>query len=757
MERPEPVLRLAGRLAGANVMVAKNRSKAHAAPPGAPIGALALKAELAGGSMRPLTQLSMGGLTADIVLGLDSLWVLMRREGKGGLAFRAAFAPGGLAGRVKSETDSAAVVAVASPLGQFDVSISMLHTGDPLVRVQTTLTPSADLLLPFLPRDLYPLDNHDNPLAAVGRVDAAQRGLNSGLVYFSLDQPAFGNVLYFQNLTALNDYFRLTKTKPDGVVGGEWPELGYQPPTAPLGHSPPIEPLPAGKPVIISDALMTYRAEVARDERESAEQFLDMLGQVYSQLDKPKADFRDWAGRAEKTLKDLQHSPKASLLHYGHRYIHPYTASEYPDSMVQMTVLSSIMDYAVWKGKPIPFGDELAEGMGKFYDPKLQGLRRYLPNVGKDKDKDAVDSWYLYHPVMNMGRLALAGDARFKRLFLKSVEFGIKAARHFDYAWPIQFKVQDFAVITEARNDDGLGQTDVGGLYAYVMLQAYQLTADDRFLAEAKAAIDAAEGMRFELNYQANLTAWGAVACMRLWRISQEPRYLKQSYVYLASFFHNCEIWESQIEHARHYRNFLGATCLHDAPYMAIYEGFESFAAFEQYLKESGPELSPHLRLLVTEYCKYALDRAWFYYPDALPAEILATDIRNGHIDATLSFPLEDLYGDGQSPGQVGQEIYGSGAAFIYASKSFHNIPGAPFRLFCDHFMVWSESGERSFRFRVAGGEDCNASFSLLLADESSATPIHVQSGHRTLGLINKGDGRLQGDMPVEHEVHISW
>ncbi|WP_268778253.1 hypothetical protein [Novosphingobium sp. Leaf2] len=34
------------------------------------------------------------------------------------------------------------------------------------------------------------------------------------------------------------------------------------------------------------------------------------------------------------------------------------------------------------------------------------------------------------------------------------------------------------------------------------------MTDDKRFLDEARAAIDAAIGLRFNLNYQANLTAW---------------------------------------------------------------------------------------------------------------------------------------------------------------------------------------------------------------------------------------------------------
>ena len=64
----------------------------------------------------------------------------------------------------------------------------------------------------------------------------------------------------------------------------------------------------------------------------------------------------------------------------------------------------------------------------------------------------------------------------------------------------------------------------------------------------------------------------------------RDPAYIEQSLVFVANFLHNCELWDSQIGHAKHYTNFFGVTCLHDAPYMAAYECFESFAAFEEYL-----------------------------------------------------------------------------------------------------------------------------------------------------------------------------
>jgi len=710
--------------------------------------------------MKSVAKLALGEREVSVMSGRDSVWAIITR-GKAGLALRLAYCPGGPVAvrKLRRESGEALSLEVESAIGIQNVVLRTSTHELPVLRATVVLTPAADLLVPFLPRDLYPLGGDGTPLSATGKVEAAQRGVNAGLIFFHVDEPPFGTVLYFQNLTAMNEYYRATRTKPDGAVGGEWPEIGYLPPTPPQSGTPPVDPLPAGKPVTLSDAILVFQDDTADSEQRSARHFLQMLGAAYRQLELPVSDYRDWVWRAERTLRDLQNAPEATIRHYGNTYIHPYTATEYPDIMVQMATITSIRDYAVWQDREIPFQEELAKGLGKFHDTTLGTMRRYLPNVGKDKDKNAVDSWYLYHPLLNLGRLALDGDKRAKRLFTGSLDYAIKAARHFDYAWPIQFKVDSFDVIVEARNDDGLGQTDVGGIYAYVMLQAFELTDDKRYLDEARAAIAAAKGMRFELNYQANLTAWGAAACMRLWRITDDAYFLDQSYVYLASFFHNCAIWESEIEHAAKYKNFLGATCLHDAPYMAIYECFDSFAAFERYLQDGGPDLDSAARMLVSEYCKYALDRAWFYYPDALPPEVLATDIRNGHIDRKLSFPVEDLYVSGDPAGQVGQEIYGAGAAFVFASRAFHMIEGAPFRLFCDHFLLNSErTSDRSISFQLGGGDACKASLSLtpLPRKQMDGIAVSTAAGDRIRAHAKK-DGRVEYHIPANGRVMLSW
>ena len=723
---------------------------------------LALRRVLREGLGKRVAHFPVGDLDVELLAAEDSLWAIIRRDGEGGLALRAAYLAGDFkCTLLRHDPGEVAALRLESALGEHRVTIRT--GGDALdhMRMTVTLRPAAPLLVPFMPRDLYPLDSNDDPLGARGVVEAGQRGLNSGLLYFRMEEPSFGNILYFQNLTAMNDYYRATKTKPDGAVGGIWPELGYLIPTPAQSGTPPSDPLPAGKQVVLSDAILVFRHAAPPHERESARQFLQMLGVAYKMIDLPRTEYRDWIDRAERTLRDLDQAPEATIEHYGHRYIHPYTAAEYPDIMVQMSLVAAIHEWGKWSGTPHPLEAEFKAGLDRFYDPKLKSLRRYLPNVGDDKDADAVDSWYLYHPMLNLGLLALEGDEAARGLLMKSIDFGIKAAHHFDYKWPVQYRITDFSVITEVAEADGRGQTDVGGVYAWVMLQAYELTDDKKFLDEARAAIDAAMGLRFNINYQANLTAWGAAACMRLWRITNDDIYLQQSYVYLGSFFHNCEIWESEIDLARHYRNFLGATCLQDAPYMAIYECFDSFAALERYLDDSGPELEPAARMLIAEYCKYALDRAWYYYPNVLPPEAISPKQRepNGHVDPKLSFPLEDLYPDGQLAGQVGQEIYGAGAAFIFATRAFHKVEGAPFHIYCDHLLRASErTGDRALTLTLDGGETCTAGLSIVRLKRRTLPKLTVTTaGGDALRPHTSSRDRIDYRIPANGRVVLTW
>ena len=701
----------------------------------------------------PLVRARQGGLDLEVRLGQETIWLVMRRGKEGGLALRMpAFSPGCECRKL----DIAGALAAVECKGSLGTA-RLVVTGEPFGLEQLRATfhfkPSRDLAIDWLPRDLVPFDASGDAAVTEGTIEAQQRKMNTGLLYFALDRPAFGKVLYVQNFTALNDYFNVTGSKPESAVGGHWPDIGYQPPKNPeTGKAV----LPKGQELTLYDTILSVRGYPQTGETDSAWQFLDMLGAIYHWLNPPEPAFRDWNARAERTIESLAKGADTRIRHYGHTYFHPYTAAEYPDSMVQLAIASALKDWGQWIGEEHPLVSEIIAGLGKFYDPKLKTLRRYLPNVGKDKDADAVDSWYLYHPLLNLANLALSGNEKARTLFLKSVDYGIRSAHHFQYKWPIMYKIEDFTVITEVADADNRGQTDVSGIYAWVMLQAYELTHEARFLAEAEKAIEATEGMRFNLNYQANLTAWGAAACIRLWRITNRPKYITQSYVFLASFFHNCQMWKSDIGLSRHWSNFLGVTCLQDAPYMAAYECFDSFAAFERYLDYIGADIIPSVKLLLNEFCRHALDRAWFYYPDALPTKAIATENRNGHINRDLSFPVEDLYPDGQKAGQVGQEIYGSGAAMIYATRTFHRIDGAPFLLFCDSFVrAIHRLDSHTLNLRVDGHETTPARLVLLPLDGKLAPKAWTATREQIeFELV---DGRYEAWAPSNNALLLSW
>lgn len=698
----------------------------------------------------PENQWPLGEYIVSTHHGRDAFWVVVRKPDTGGIALRTYPIMGKNTIVETDRRDDGGDWKVETNSGIYHIRLRLL--GEHLLRMTTHLTPSHDLLVVFWPRDLYVLDNRDDPRNARGRVEAGQRGLNGGVCYLCLKEPAFGTALYMQNLSALNPFFIDTKTKPDGVVGGQWPELGYQPPSAPNGYSPPVDPLKQGQDYVISDALIGLRPQCGNNEFESARHFVEMLADIYPHLDKPETVYRDWVWRADKTLLDLKTSPDVTEMHFGKRYVRPYVAAEYPDSMVQMTVLHSLREYEAWRGQSDPLSGELADGMEGFFDEKLRTLRRYLTDVGDDKDRDAVDSWYLYHPLMNLARLALKGEGWADNLFRRAIASTVRAAQHFKYKWPIQYDLTDWSVVTAERGD-GLGQTDVGGFYAYVMLLAHELTHDTTYVAEAKAALKALENYRFELVYQTNLTAWGALACLRLWKMENDPHYLDQAYVFVAGLMHNCELWNSHIGWADKYTNFFGVTCLHDGPYMAAYEAFEMFAAFDEALKVSDRDLPDALKLLMCEYRRYTLDVLWSFYPDFLPTDSLATEIRNGHIDRALSVPLEDIYGDGSPAGQVGQEVYGAGAAFVMASRAYFPCGDAPFRLFAD-YPARVEPRDGQVIIKLNGPKGLTGRVRLISLDDKAGPPAASIDGCEVSG---RGADYLEYRPAADAEIIVRW
>jgi len=163
------------------------------------------------------------------------------------------------------------------------------------------------------------------------------------------------------------------------------------------------------------------------------------------------------------------------------------------------------------------------------------------------------------------------------------------------------------------------------------------------------------------------------------------------------------------------------------------------------------------VRLLVSEYCRYALERAWFFYPAHLPEDVFGEDVRNGEIDRKLAFPVEDLYAAGDPPGQVGQEIYGSGAAFALTAGAWRRLETAPFTLFTDYPIATIEELRDAVRFETAGiaGMECRVR---LIARSARRTPPRLSTMDRSnIPLDVCGSGQWQAIAPAAVPLTISW
>lgn len=271
-----------------------------------------------------------------------------------------------------------------------------------------------------------------------------------------------------------------------------------------------------------------------------ARQFTRLLAHVYLLLSKPPTTYHDYPSIAEKVLAGLDDHKGCWSHHHGFDYLNAYVCDYQtpPEIMVQLAVLLPTLEYADWAGRRPALAAKLEAGLATFYDANLGTVRRWLPAAtdqldGSEEHKKelVMDSWYLHHPLLNLSRMALRGDETAKKLFLQSLDYAIKVGRHFKYQWPIFYKMDTLEVVkAEAAPGDG-GEKDVPGIYAHVMLQAWELTGKRTYFEEAERAVKTMASEGFDLFYQANNTAFSAGAMLRMWKETGHEKYLDMSYL----------------------------------------------------------------------------------------------------------------------------------------------------------------------------------------------------------------------------------
>lgn len=459
-----------------------------------------------------------------------------------------------------------------------------------------------------------------------------------------------------------------------------------------------------------------------------------------------------------KGLKDLIESPGCWTQATGHKYLNAYV-SDYktpPEIMVQLAVLLPLVDYTEWSKTELEIIKTIREGMPAFFDSKLGVITRWLPLAedqleGEEEQKEpgVMDSWYLHHPLLNLSRLALKGDKAAKKLFLDSLEFTIKVARNFDYHWPVFYKMDTLEVLKAETEAGKGGEKDVAGLYAHVMLQAWELTHKKRYLNEAEKAAKTLQEYGFDIFYQANNTAFSSGALLRLFKITTNDLYLELSYQCLAAIFRNTQIWDCNYGYGKNFPKYFSLFPLNDAPYTAAYEEQEVFCALHDYLKHARDvDILPSVKLLIAEYIRYLIDRAAYYYPTMLPEEMLEEKPKTGEVDPKLWIALEDLQDGWEKSGTVGQEVYGAGNAFGILPRHYLQVPEETFLVYVD-YPTWG--------YQAAKGK--NIHFSTLGDQRLSCRMMIVKTGSGKLPVFKltiKGE-KEPVKSTLTHEGHLEY
>ena len=671
--------------------------------------AVTASAELAQ-SPAPLFEQTTGKLNYKVLTTDDSVWILADMPGGGRVAFRAAYCPGGplVLLKKKQSPQGGIELNLSSAIGSQKVRIFLDQSSlNPVLRYTSLLTPSKDLTLSYWPKDVLFTGKDDNPEQTAGIIHASQFGTRTGFIYMTQTKPKSATLLYLQNLSAISDYCDQTKTSLGDSVGGEWPELGFSLP-------PSKEPLKAGKEVVISDAFIAFDEEVPQEEPDVMRHYLDLLAKIYLLLPKPETNYKNWPEILDKGLKDLMESPGCWSQVAGKKYFNAYV-SDYetpPEIMVQLAVLLPLLDYVEWSQKDFEVMKTIKENLPTFFDEKLGTIMRWLPAAedklkGEEEQKvpKVMDSWYLHHPLLNLSRLALKGDKLARQLFLDSLEFAIKVARHFNYQWPVFYKMDTLEVIKAETAEGKGGEKDVAGIYAHVMLQAWELTKEKRYLDEAEKAAKTLQGYGFDVFYQANNTAFSSGALLRLYKITKNELYLDLSYMCMAGIFRNVQLWDCNYGYGKHFPKFFSLYPLNDAPYTAVYEEQEVFCALHDYLQHAqGVDILPSLKLLIAEYIRFVIDRAVYYYPTMLPGDMLEIEPKVGELDPKLWIALEDLQDGWLKSGTVGQEVYGAGNAFGILPRHYLSVPGEECMIYVDYPTVgFTAKKGKPINFKILG------------------------------------------------------
>jgi len=489
---------------------------------------------------------------------------------------------------------------------------------------------------------------------------AEQQPYAAGIAYGYDPFAAKGTILYFANFTSLNDYFALQHVGPERCVSMSSAMLGFQRPSGnrPLRNAPTF---------IIADAFIYLQVNKPPTEAEQAGRFLTQLATIYQYLQKPQPEVHDWHSVALKLLDNLK-DERCLVTVSSNQYLRTYVdvpRLNTAEAITQLDVIEGIRRFERVFGNVSDLDDHLANNLYNFYNLTHRTLVNDMPNEGVQTG----DSWYAIHLHLGLASLAKMGDEVARTLFFLSLPELMEFAKAVDYQFPVFFNYGDNSAISGQ-------EPDATGGYLYLMLDAYNLSRDSKYLDEAKLAAEQISGYGFNFLYETHITAATCAGLARLYHLTDDSRYLEKSYMPLANILLVAWLWECDYGYAQHYSTFFGLSPMTGAGVITMMEQHHALTYLREYMQLVGSKFSPEIVTMLDDFDSYARMVLRYSLPPFLVPEALHTGptVYNSHNIASFNIPLEDLRDGWQKSGSLGQQIYGAGGPFVLAADIANGI-----------------------------------------------------------------------------------
>ncbi|MCW3052371.1 MAG: hypothetical protein JWN14_1541 [Chthonomonadales bacterium] len=497
---------------------------------------------------------------------------------------------------------------------------------------------------------------------------ASQSWSASGMTH--VVAPGVGGALYFQNYTALNPLFERCHTSPRCWVSASAKTFGFPNPMDTRAT------FPAQTPLVLSDVWLYLFPEEPRtgkqDNLRDAAAFVQGLAAILNQLpDKPATEWLDWQKLARTSLQDL-YTPECWSSWENGIYLQAYvgTVGASPQITGMQDVIGPLLDFLNQTGEGRDMYNRLRAEIPHFWSEKKGSLLLFA--------NDPNSNWWSIEQMIGVCRAALNGDADAKTYCLKSGPALMKLAQDSHYGF------RNFGVYKDLKIDE----REFTGAYLLYMMQLYELSGDRMFVEEAKHAAEQVATWDYAAT---KLAAWMGMTCeglARLYQATGEKNYLTMSQIPLAGLLHNAWLWQCTYGHAKGYTTFFGFNSdASGVDYITAADQHQVWYSLYQYYLRSGGALSAPVQYLVAEALRYIPQVAWYTYPTHLPAASLHVGVPFWHSKNifTLAIPVEDLNDGWRKNGSVGQELYGAGAAFDFATRAYVRVPEAGVLVYCEY------------------------------------------------------------------------